>query len=194
MILERAEIRRKMLHILALAIPFGIAYLPRHTAIAIFVPLAGLMVTGEMLRRKFAFLQKLFMAVFGRIVRPEEENRLTGGTCFFVSGALCLILFDPPIAFTVMAFIIIGDAAAAIVGMKLGRVRFSSGKSLEGAAACICACLLFWAAFPRIDFPMAAAAAVLTAGLELVPVQLDDNLTVPVVCGIILQVWTGWGW
>ena len=187
-----AEIKRKLLHLVALCIPFGIVWLPRATALAVFVPLAGAMVAGEKLRQKSRFLQNLFFRLFGAFVRPRESHRITGGTSFFIAGALCLVLFDQPVAYTAISFMIIGDAAAALVGMQFGRLRLSSGKSLEGTLGCICACMLFWAVFPRVDFPLALAAAILTGLLELVPFQIDDNLIVPIICGLALQTWVGW--
>ena len=190
--MNSAEIKRKLLHLVALCIPFGIFWLPRSTALAVFVPLAGAMFAGEKLRQKSPFFQGLFFRVFGTFVRPRERHRITGGTYFFVAGALCLVLFDKPVAYTVMSFMIIGDAAAALLGMTFGRIRLSSGKSLEGTLGCICACLIFWAMFPRMDFPEALTAAVLTGLLELVPFQIDDNLIVPLICGLVLQTWVGW--
>ncbi|MCF8036409.1 MAG: hypothetical protein K9K62_06030 [Desulfobacteraceae bacterium] len=190
--MNSAEIKRKLLHLVALCIPFGIVWLPRPTAIAVFVPLAGVMVAGEKIRQKSRFLQGLFFRVFGTFVRPQERHRITGGTYFFIAGAFCLVFFDKPVAYTVMSFMIIGDAAAALLGMTFGRIRLSSGKSLEGTLGCICACLIFWAMFPRMDFPVALTAAVLTGLLELVPFQIDDNLIVPLICGLALQTWVGW--
>ncbi|MBS3809343.1 MAG: hypothetical protein KGY38_04205 [Desulfobacterales bacterium] len=190
--LNRAEIKRKLLHLLALGIPFSIAYLTRPTAVYIFVSLAAAMAAGELLRQKIDFLQKLFLALFGTFVRPEEKTRFTGATYLFIAGAVCLVLFDMPIAYTVIGFMIVGDAAAALVGMQFGRIRISSGKSLEGTLACICTCLLFWALFPKLDFHMALAAAVLTGILEIIPQRINDNLIVPVVCGLVLQSWMGW--
>lgn len=190
--LNRAEIKRKLLHLLALGIPFSIAYLPRSTAIYIFVPLAAAMAAGELLRQKSSLFQKLFYALFATFVRPEEKTRFTGATYLFIAAAVCLLLFDMPIAYTVVGFMIVGDAAAALVGIQFGRIRISSGKSLEGTLACICACLFFWALFPKLDFYMALAAAVLTGILEIIPQKINDNLIVPVVCGLVLQTWMGW--
>lgn len=186
------EINRKLLHFVALGIPLGIAMLPHKEAVALFVPLAFAMAAGEILRKRSRFLQNLFLKVFGSVLRQEEKQKVTGGTFFFISGAICLLVFDKPIAYTVMAFIIVGDAAAAMAGMKFGRLRTSSGKSLEGALASIAACLLFWILFPGIDFGFALIAAVLTGLLELLPLKIDDNLFVPVICGLILQTLVGW--
>ncbi len=190
--LDRPEIRRKLLHLVALVIPLGIALLPRASAVGLFAALSCTMLAGELLRKRSPLLQKIFLKVFGSVIRPEEKEEITGGTFFFVSGAICVTAFDTSIAYTVMAFIIVGDAAAALVGIKFGRIRTPAGKSLEGALASILSCLLFWFIFPGIGFAKAIAAAVLTGTLELLPFKINDNLFVPVICGLILQTWTGW--
>ncbi|MFO7930468.1 MAG: diacylglycerol/polyprenol kinase family protein [Thermodesulfobacteriota bacterium] len=190
--LHKPEINRKLLHLAALCIPFSIVLLPHHLAVAVLFFLACAMAAGEFLRRKSVLLQKLFLTVFGSFLRPEEKQKTTGGTYFFISGAVCATVFDVEIAYTVMAFIIVGDAAAAIAGMKFGRVRISNGKSLEGALASLSACMLFWAVFPQTGFQTALAAALMTSFLETLPLKIDDNLAVPIICGFILQTWAGW--
>ncbi|MFW5909044.1 MAG: diacylglycerol/polyprenol kinase family protein [Desulfosalsimonas sp.] len=190
--MNRAEIRRKILHLVALVIPFGILYMPRHAAVFLFVPLAAAMLAGELLRKKYPFLQNLFLKIFGMVLRVSEKEKITGGTYFFVAGAICLLIFDPPIAFTVMAFIIVGDAAAALAGMKFGRLRAPWGKSVEGALASLLACITFWALFPEIDAVPAIAGAMITGLLEFLPLRINDNLFVPLICGLILQTWIGW--
>ncbi len=186
-----AEVLRKLLHMVALCIPFGMAHLPRCKALTVFALLTSAILAGELLRKKWGFLQRLFVGLFGSFLRPSEKLHLTGATYFFISGLICLLLFDMPIAYTAMAFMIVGDAAAALVGMRFGRIRLNSGKTLEGTAACICACLLFWLFFPQTGFSAALVGAFLTGALELVPVKINDNLFVPVVCAFILQIFTG---
>jgi len=189
--LKRNEILRKLLHLVALVIPFGILYLPRDIAIAVIVPVAAALLLVDLLRPRWDFLQQLFLKVAGRFLRSAEKKGITGSTSYFISGSICLLFFDAYIAYTAMSFMIVGDAAAAIVGMKFGRIRLASGKSLEGTAACMGTCLLFWAFFPQSGFYTALAAALLTAGLELVPAErLNDNIFVPVCCGVVLQVFS----
>jgi dolichol kinase len=43
-----------------------------------------------------------------------------------------------------------------------------------------------------IAFLLPLAAAILTGVLELAPLRVNDNFAVPLVCGLILQTWTGW--
>lgn len=190
--MKRAEMLRKLLHLGALAIPFGIAWLPRQHAIAFLLPLAAAMAACEVLRLHWGALQRTFLRIFGSFLRPAEKGHFTGATWFVMGGLICALVYEKPIAYTATAFLVVGDAAASLVGMHFGRIRVFSGKSLEGTAACIAACLLFWTLFPQTGFGMALAAAILTGVLELAPLRVNDNFAVPLVCGLILQTWTGW--
>ncbi len=185
--MTRNEFLRKLLHLFALAIPFSIVYFPRDVAIAVFIPITASLLAVDLLRQRWDLLQKLFLKVAGIFIRSKEKKSITGSTSYFISGTICLSFFDAYIAYTAMAFMIIGDAAAAIIGMNFGKIRLASGKSLEGSAACICSCLLFWFFFPQSGFYTALTAAFLTASLELIPTKFNDNIYVPVCCGLILQ-------
>ena len=88
------------------------------------------------------------------------------------------------------------DAAAALVGKAIGRIRIGD-KTLEGALGCFALCaFLSCFVFPRLpEFPVvwgelsllhALLLSALVAILELFPVRLgrltlNDNLYVPVV-------------
>lgn len=190
--MTRTEILRKLLHLVALLIPFGILYLPGHAAAAVLIPVTAAVVAGDVLRRKWGVLERLFLKIFGGLLRPSEATQLTGATWYFVAGLICLFLFDRPVAFTAMAFMIVGDAAAALTGMRFGRIHITAGKSLEGTLACMAACVLFWCLFPVAGFAMALAAAILTGLLEMIPMKINDNLAVPIICGFVLQTGAGW--
>ncbi|HMA67240.1 MAG TPA: hypothetical protein VKO20_05425 [Desulfosalsimonadaceae bacterium] len=190
--MQRAEILRKLLHLGALCIPFGIVMLPRETAMTLLIPPSVAMVAADRLRQRKQCLQGFFLKLAGGFLRPAEKEQLTGASYLLLSGIICLLFFEAAIAYTAMAFLIIGDAAAALVGMRFGRIRLASGKSLEGTAACMMSCMLFWMVFPFSGMEVALAAAVLTGILEVVPTPVNDNLSVPVICAFVLQTWQGW--
>jgi uncharacterized protein (TIGR00297 family) len=149
--------------------------------------------------------------------RPVDQSRgYPIGILLYPLSVLLLILAFPSrpdyvaAAWGILAF---GDGAATIVGRAWGRhpVPWQPQKSLEGLAAFVVfggaagVMLAWWTApavspRPPIEFiivaPLLAAVA---AGLaETVPIQLDDNLTVPAIAGATLwllglvtaDVWT----
>ncbi len=214
--LSKAEVNRKLLHILSGSlIPAGIFYLPRLLGVSVWFPalllgaIAVVMVGVEAARMRVPAVQRLFCALAGGAMRSDEQRRMTGATYIFASGLICALAFvhQPHVAFMALAMFILGDAAAALVGQSMGRVRIN-GKTLEGSLGCLAVCLvLCFAVFPvvpglleawqgRLPWPVAVAAAVTTTVLELFPVRLsakltlNDNLTVPLLAGLVMS----WGY
>ena len=86
------------------------------------------------------------------MVRDHERHSLLGSTYVLLASLICAYAFDRPIAIVAMAFIIVGDAMAAIVGRRFGRTKVF-GKSLEGAASF------------SLEGPLGSGKTVLAAGI-----------------------------
>lgn len=210
--LTREEINRKLLHLIALAMPLGIFYLPRFLPMPSLLPalILGLLFGGslavEMLRFRYPQLNALFSRLFGALLRPKESRSITGSTYILGGAFLCALFFPqrPDIAFIVLFIFILGDAAAALVGISMGKIRFL-GKSLEGSLACFATALLllvlvfplfphvldFWGG--RLPLKVAFPTALAVTLLELIPIPLpwggraNDNLIAPVLTGLLLS-------
>jgi uncharacterized protein (TIGR00297 family) len=149
--------------------------------------------------------------------RPADQSRgYPLGILLYPLAVLLLILAFPSrldIVAAAWGILACGDGAATLAGRALGRhpVPWHPQKSLEGLAAFVvfggaAGVMLAWwtgpAVVPRppIEFVVVAPLlAALAAGLaETLPIQLDDNLTVPAVAGATLwllglvtaDVWT----
>ena len=137
--------------------------------------------------------------------RPADQSRgYPIGILLYPLSVLLLILAFPSrldIVAAAWGILACGDGVATIAGRAWGRhpVPWQPRKSVEGVAAFVVfggiagVMLAWWTAAavnprPPIEFiviaPLLAAVA---AGLaETVPIQLDDNLTVPAVAGATL--------
>jgi len=116
---------------------------------------------------------------FFNVFRNSEQNNVTGTIFFIAATIIVFAAFDYPIAVTALLLTVFGDLAAALVGIKFGKVQLYKDKTLEGMLAgftmnCIVG-YLFLPAYPAIFIPMAVVASV----VELLTGKLDDNLTVP---------------
>ncbi|OPX93343.1 MAG: hypothetical protein A4E58_03026 [Syntrophorhabdus sp. PtaB.Bin006] len=211
--LPKEEITRKLLHLIALAMPVGIYYLPQ-LGFSWYVPtfILAIMLGGsviiEKLRQANPVVQALFYKMAGSMLRKEERNRTTGSTWVIGAAFICSIIFrnDPWVAFVVLTLFVLGDAIAALVGMSIGRIRIGE-KSLEGSTACFGLCMvLFYAVFPFIPglikspggylpIVVTLATSFTITVFELVPLRItpklviNDNLAVPVIAGMVLR-WT----
>jgi len=211
MALRREEIARKLLHLFALVMPVCIYYFPKWNipwyvaSIALAVVFAGSVIV-ETLRFRVPFIQKMFFAFFGSMLREEETHKVTGSTWVIGAALICSVIFKDyaHISFMVLTLFILGDAIAAVVGLSIGRIKIMGKKSLEGSLACLLLCMiLFYALFPfvpglldvwngNVPFIFAFVTSLTITVFELIPLRINkkytinDNLAVPVIAGVVL--------
>jgi glycerol-3-phosphate acyltransferase PlsY len=94
-------------------------------------------------------------------------------------------LFDKYVAITSLLFVSIGDLVATVIGEEYGRQMLFNNKTLEGSLACLASCLLIGMLMSRISPSMALEVAMVGAVsatiIELLPIPVDDNLTIPLL-------------
>ena len=183
------ELWRKATHIGALVIPGGyyLFGLEKGTALAILVPFTLLVIMTDISRlRGWWFWHGLMGKLFSRMIRSHEQNGdWTGATYILLASCCTIALYNKPIAIAALAFIIVGDAAAALIGRQFGRHKIGR-KSIEGSLGCLAATLLVAWLAPGLSFPVAAVGAVAAALFEFQPLGVDDNVTVPILSGLVM--------
>ncbi len=180
------EIRRKMVHLATLIIPIGYALTSRETVLLFVVPLFLSLLSVDLLRHFHAGMASLFKRFFfGRVLREEEKPTLMGSTYFLFSTILAVLLFPKPIAITSLLILILSDTAAALVGKGMGRIRIF-GKTLEGSAAFFFTSLLIVWLHPNLNRFSGTLAALGGTLIEVLPIRLNDNLSIPLVTGAIM--------
>ncbi len=161
----------------------------------------------ETLRFRIPAIANLVNKFGGSFMRKEEAKTTTGATYINASALICTIIFrnHPYISFMVISTFIWGDAVAALVGQAIGKIKIGK-KSLEGSLACLVLCLFFYLlVFPhvpllldswngRVPLAIVIIASLSVTIMELFPLKfsktfdINDNLTVPVITGLIM-VW-----
>ena len=181
------ELLRKTTHLAGFCLPLIYIVLDRTTMLIIVGSLAGIAIAVEFLKWVSGRFRELFFRVFTPILRNHErKGAITGATYFISSALLCIILFDKDLAIVCMFFMVLGDTAAALVGKRWGRIKLIGNKTLEGSMACFITCgviALFW-----IDPIVGIAGAFVATVVELLPLKIDDNLTVPLISGAVMQL------
>lgn len=143
------------------------------------------------------FNETLVHGFFGKISRPHEMHR-TPSAVWYLAGLFVGVLLLPKHAIEIGALVLaFGDPAASLVGKRFGTRKLLGEKSLEGSlafvgmAAAVSLAFLSWA---RPDLAVAArlgvalAAGFAGAAAELLSGRVDDNLTTPLVAGLVVAL------
>ena len=202
----RVELQRKAVHLGALVLPLAILALPTPVARWVLTVGAALALALDVARQRSEPVRRVVVGRwFGWMMRPEEVPPpgaplvFNGAVWMGVSAALCAWLFPPALGAAALAMLMVGDAAAAVVGRRVGRTKWpGSPKSVEGSAAYAVAAFATGSAvsaWPGAELGLAVCAvgAVAGAALEAVPIPLDDNVRVPVLSGAAMAA-AAWVW
>jgi dolichol kinase len=153
-----------------------------------------LVITTDLLRLRRNPFKHFFIVLFGSQLRRREFDSLTGGSYLFLAALVSMLIFGsrPGVFIAAISFLIVGDTAAAVVGLSFGRVRFFR-KTLEGTLACLAACLLVaWvvSSLKGLDLRLrdGILGAVSASIVEAMPVEVNDNVVVPIVSGAVMMV------
>jgi dolichol kinase len=125
------------------------------------------------------------------LVRAEEQFRESAMIPYAIAVLLTILTVPKAAAIVAVYTLAIADPLAAVVGLRWGRRRIADDRSLEGSAAFFAATLAI-AAFVLAKGTdgsglaiggAAVTIALVAAGGELLPLRIDDNLTIPLVVG-----------
>ncbi|MCK4528926.1 hypothetical protein KAW18_16270 [candidate division WOR-3 bacterium] len=186
--LSKAVIRRKTLHLLTAIIPLSYIFLDRFIMVIFLIILGVSAVIIDFLRLECAPVKRFFYLHFGDLFWKREEHSLTGATMYAVSAFLSIYLFDKWIAIAVLLFLAFGDTAAHIIGVRWGITYLNGEKTVEGSAACLVICLVISILLPSPEILILVVGALVAALVELFPLGVDDNLTLPLISGVAMEI------
>ena len=146
------------------------------------------------------YLGRLYGKLFGKMLRNEVKKGqwiVSGGAPVLAAALLVNLVFSPMIAAAALSVMLTGDAAAALIGRKLGRHPLVNGKSLEGTIGFIAVGFLIssavlaigsTAALPLSIYLVNLLAVTIAAIVELFTkqIRIDDNFTIPVAYGVVM--------
>ena len=166
-------------------------FLSAGVMVALMAALSGIAVVVEAARFSLPRINHLLVGWLKPLLKASEDRRVTGATYIAISSLVAFLLFDKPIAITALFFLSLGDPVAALVGSRVGGVRVF-GKSPWGTMAFVIVALgaaAVLSAAEVVDFHWAlAAGAIVAALIELAPLMIDDNLTIPLISGAAMTL------
>ncbi len=193
------EARRKAIHLAFILLPLDLLHgwlpWPSTTRAWRLVLLAcvAVAVSVDVVRIHERRVQRWFRRFLGELIREHERFNLLGSTYLLLAALLALEIFPRPIAAATLGFTVLGDGFAALAGRAYGRTRVF-GKSLEGAAGGLVACLA-WAAYlavtGHLPWEVVLAGALVASLVEMLPIPLDDNLAITLAAGYAMKLLAG---
>lgn len=127
--------------------------------------------------------------------RAEEQFKESAMIPYAIAILLTILTFPKPIALIAIYTLAIADPLAAVVGIRWGGRQLVPDRSIEGMIAFFTATLAVALAVLGLGtsapYTALAGAALVIATVaslfELIPLRIDDNLTIPLLVGF-----TGW--
>jgi dolichol kinase len=186
------EIKRKLFHLLGLIYVAGIIYLPRRPYLALLALALIAVLMVERARLSRPAMEAWIERRFGGLLRARETRRFSG-VPWMMGGVLIATALLGPVAPAAAAvlYLLLGDAAASLVGIRLGGPRWpGSPKSIAGSLACFVVCLVVGRALlaPDYGWTSAVAGAIAATALEFGPLPIDDNLAIPAGASVVLLI------
>lgn len=191
-----AELSRKGVHLSSLLISVVAGFLGAQWALRILIPFFLFALFMDVARVYSPAIAQWVQRVFGFMMRDFEVKPhhivFNGATWVLFSAVLTFSIFPKSIAIASFSILILGDAFAALIGRRFGRIKIGqTGKSLEGSLAFVVASMTVYPFVADLGFWNVFIAASAGAFIEVLPIALDDNIRIPMVAGIVLSLLTG---
>ena len=173
---------RKILRPLASIFPIGFLFIPQPTFILVIFLFFCFLIM-EIIK----FVKKKLIK---QIYREKERKGVSSFIYFFVSVILCFYFFDKVIATFAIFILIFSDLFAFILGSIYGRKKIGE-KSIFGSFIFFFSSFLIAIAYYKffsLSLLFSLPSILLATLIELIPLKIDDNLTIPLSICIFLTI------
>ncbi len=166
-------------------------FLGREQALIFYAVFFIVVLSLDILRLTVPAINQFIFSKFRSFIRPSEEHKLTGTAPYVLGIGLTLYLYPSGIATAAVCFLAFGDVSATTIGERWGRTKIGD-KSLEGSIAFVVAAISAGFVLPLVGIPvpyvLVMLGAVAAAGVELIPLPVNDNLVIPLVSGGVMAL------
>jgi len=186
---------RRCFHITAgSSIPVLAIFVSAELMIGLLAVLCGLAITVEAARFIYPPLNQTLTELLRPVLKKGEAHGVTAATYMLLAGLVSFLLFDQHLAVAALLFLSVGDPFAALVGSRVGGPRLwrkSPWGSVALFASAAVLSLTLWATGVASPLWPLLAGGIVAATVEIMPIPLDDNLTVPLVSGGAMALMVG---
>jgi len=188
--LSRSDFIREAIHISGVFVPFVCMYLKddRYLVFSLIFIVTLLYIASELVRLRGTNIPVFSTLTWRAAIKPELYEFITAPIIYAIAIMVSLILFSPPINYASIAILALGDGFATLFGKKFGRTTFlfNKGKQVEGSFFGFL--FAFMGARAFVNPTQAFIASAIGMLMESLPTPVSDNLTVPIVSGLVLTV------
>lgn len=189
---------RRMFH-LTMGVTSGTIYalfLTHNQAVYILGICASLLYIFEQVRLNYPEYSGHFAKVTHYFLRAEEQLKESASIPFVMGLLLTILTFPKSVSLVAIYTLAISDPLSAIIGIKYGRTKVVPHKSLEGSAAFFISCFIIICSVYSSEFQegpitvlfVAFSVAFCVTVFEMLPIKLDDNLTIPIFTSIAMWI------
>jgi len=185
------EIRRKIIHASAAALPFVAPFFGwqrKWILSALMIVLSGMYMLSEYFRLNGLHFP-IFYPVTRWVLRASEQRRFAFAPVTLAAGvALVLQIFPSSIAYPCIMIAALGDSFGALIGERWGRIPLphNPDKTLEGSLAFMA--VSFACASRFLPAGPSVTAALVATVVESLNIRDFDNLFVPLLAGLAVRL------
>ena len=185
------EISRKFLHLFSSIIPLSYLWIFKEKSLVLdlLLILSIFSILIELFRFKIELINNIFKKFFNFMLRKNElKGSITGATWLIIGNLITVYLYPINIAVPALIFLSIGDSFAALFGKKIPKLKIGNKSiigTLAGIFSSLSIALLVNQILPTYVIVIGAVTAML---VELIPSPLNDNLTIPILSGLIMII------
>ena len=167
----------------------------RTTGVLILGFILAVVLMLEAARLKTPAVNELILRIWGPIMRTNEVSRMSAIPHYLSATILAVAIFPKPVAILATLYLALGDPIASLFGILYGSrsVRLKNGKSVIGTLAGILTCMVVTVVFLKIQsipddtiLPLMLVGGLAGGLAEHVPMDVDDNFTIPIISGFVL--------
>jgi diacylglycerol kinase (CTP) len=130
------------------------------------------------------------------IMRAEEQLKESAMVPYAMAVLLTIVAFPKHIALVGIYSLAIADPLSAIIGIRFGKHKLTPTRSIEGSLAFFLSITIvsliiltgFNGKFDLLILFVSSLLGILATGFDMIPLKLDDNLTIPLFTSAAL--WT----
>jgi len=185
---SRNESIREIIHSIGFLAAFASVYMGVVEIASLLLLMAVIYAASEFVRIQWKSIPLISYVTLNASTSSERHEFVATPIFLALGVVLSLLLFPVPVNYASIAIVTLGDSAASIFGRLFGNtlIPFNKGKSLEGSLGGFIFAFLGAACFLNpIQALIGAAAGML---VELLPLPINDNLSIPLGTGVLLTL------